>query len=72
MWLIVAYCNKYISENCVLTPILLTIDEMKDVLTKYFRKNISALNNEGIEYEFKRRIDKQVRDLLTDVQDFGY
>jgi protein SCO1/2 len=21
MWLIVAYCNKYISENCVLTPI---------------------------------------------------
>jgi hypothetical protein len=22
MWLIVAYCNKHISENCVLTPIL--------------------------------------------------
>jgi hypothetical protein len=23
MWLIVAYCNEYISENCVLTPIFL-------------------------------------------------
>jgi len=49
-----------------------TIDQMKDLLVTYFKKNIESLTDEEIEYEFKKRIDKQARDLLTDVQDFGY
>jgi retron-type reverse transcriptase len=49
-----------------------TIEQMVDVLEKYFGKSTARLTDEEIEYEFKKRIDKQVRDLLTDVQDFGY
>ena len=48
------------------------IDQMKNVLTKYFHKRIDNLDDEEIRYEFRRRIDRQARDLLTDVQDFGY
>lgn len=49
-----------------------TLEQMKEVLETYFGKNINMLTEEEIKYEFKNRIDKQVRDLLTDVQDFGY
>ncbi len=49
-----------------------TIQQMTEVLETYFKKSIALLTDEEIEYEFKKRIDKQVRDLLTDVQDFGY
>ena len=48
------------------------LDQMKDVLVTYFKKSIKSLTDEEIEYEFKKRIDKQARDLLTDVMDFGY
>jgi RNA-directed DNA polymerase len=47
------------------------IDQMRHVLTVYFNKSVSKLTDEEIAYEFKRRIDKQVKDLLTDVQGFG-
>lgn len=49
-----------------------SIEQKKEVLVKYFNKNIARLNEDEIDYEFKRRIDKQVKELLTDVQDFGY
>ena len=49
-----------------------TIDQMKEVLVKFFNKNISKLNDEEIEYAFRSRIQKQVNELLTDVQGFGY
>ncbi|MEX0829997.1 MAG: reverse transcriptase domain-containing protein [Nitrospirales bacterium] len=52
-----------------------TLDQIKDFLITYFNtyfnsKNISSLTDEEIKYEFRKRIDRQVRDLLTDVQDF--
>lgn len=49
-----------------------TIEQMTKVLETYFGKSTSMLTEEEVEYEFKKRIEKQVRDLLTDVQDFGY
>ncbi|MBE9526575.1 MAG: RNA-dependent DNA polymerase [Proteobacteria bacterium] len=49
-----------------------SLDQMKDMLNTYFGLNVGFLKDEEIEYEFKKRIDKQVKDLLTDVQDFGY
>lgn len=49
-----------------------TIEQMVEVLESHFGKSTAQLTEEEIEYEFKKRIDKQVRDLLTDVQDFGY
>lgn len=49
-----------------------TTHQKKEVLVKYFNKNISSLTDEKIDYEFRKRIDKQSKDLLTDVQDFGY
>ncbi len=48
-----------------------SLEQMKNVLVTYFNKDISTLNDEEVEYEFRKRIDKQVRDLLTDVQDFS-
>lgn len=49
-----------------------TIEQMAEVLEAYFGKSCGLLTEKEVEYEFKKRIDKQVRDLLTDVQDFGY
>lgn len=48
------------------------LDQKKEVLSTYFNKSIRHLDDEEIEYEFLRRINKQVKDLLTDVQDFKY
>ncbi len=49
-----------------------SILQMTEVLELYFTKSTAGLTDEEVKYEFKKRIDKQVRDLLTDVQDFGY
>lgn len=49
-----------------------TIEQMVEVLESHFGKSTAKLTDEEIEFEFKKRIDKQVRELLTDVQDFGY
>lgn len=43
------------------------IDQMKDLLQNYFNKTISNLTDEEIEYEFKKRIDRQSRELLIDL-----
>ena len=48
------------------------IKEMKVVLTDYFGLDISTYNSEKIEYEFKKRLSKQVKDLQIDVMDFSY
>lgn len=46
-----------------------SLDQMKELLVKYFNVNLSLLRDDQVEYEFKKKIDKQVRELLTDVQD---
>lgn len=43
------------------------IDQMKDLLQNYFNKSINDLTDEEIEYEFKKRIDRQSRELLIDL-----
>jgi hypothetical protein len=48
-----------------------TIEQMSDVLRTYFKKSTDSLTPETIEFEFKKRINKQARDLLTDVQNFS-
>jgi len=49
-----------------------TLEQKIEVLRRYFSINLSPLTEEQIEYEFSKKIDRQVRDLLTDIQDFGY
>ena len=44
-----------------------TIPQMQNVLENFFNKNISGLTDEEIEYEFKKRIDRQSRELLIDL-----
>lgn len=48
------------------------LEDMKGVLRDYFNMKVGSLADEEIRYEFRKRIDRQVRDLLTDVQNFGY
>lgn len=49
-----------------------SILQMGEALDSFFGKNTTGLTDEEVKYEFYKRIDKQVRDLQTDVQDFGY
>ncbi|HBO5169933.1 TPA: reverse transcriptase domain-containing protein [Pseudomonas aeruginosa] len=44
-----------------------TIPQMTAVLTDYFNKSVTGLTDEEIEYEFKKRIDRQSRELLVDL-----
>lgn len=44
-----------------------TIAQMTTVLTDYFNKSVVGLTDEEIEYEFKKRIDRQSRELLVDL-----
>ena len=62
--------NKY-DSNYISNFDNYTIEQMKEVLVGYFNKDISGLAHGQIEYEFKKRLSKQVKDLLTDVQGFG-
>lgn len=48
------------------------IDMMKEVLVDYFGMNISSKDKYEIEFEFHKRVGRQVKDLLVDVKDFGY
>lgn len=48
------------------------LDMMKEVLVDYFGLDVSKLEDEEIEYEFHKRVGRQVKDLLADVKDFGY
>ena len=49
-----------------------TMDQMKAVLKDYFGKDLFGWADDEIRYEFRKKIDRQVRDLLTDVQGIGY
>ncbi|MCW8998552.1 MAG: RNA-directed DNA polymerase, partial [Kangiellaceae bacterium] len=48
------------------------IEKQKGVLVDYFGLDLSRYQDEEIEFEFKKRIGKQVKDLLVDVKDFKY
>lgn len=48
------------------------LDMKKQTLVKYFDKDLSGMTTLEIEYEFMRRINKQVKDLLEDVKGFTY
>lgn len=49
-----------------------TIEQKSYVLSYYFKKDVENLTSREIEYQFKKRISKQVKDLETDVKDAGY
>lgn len=49
-----------------------SVAEMKKFLNDIFLKDTTKWADSDVEFEFRRRIDKQVRDLLTDIQDFAY
>jgi len=44
--------------------------QKKKVLIDYFKVDVSKLKKNEIEFEFNKRINKQVKDLLVDVQNF--
>lgn len=48
-----------------------SFNQMRVVLQTYFQVNTSGFTNRKIEYQFKKRIDREVKDLETDVQDFS-
>jgi retron-type reverse transcriptase len=47
------------------------IKKMEEVLVDYFKFEAGSLSDEGVKLEFKKRISKQTKDLLTDVQNFS-
>ena len=48
------------------------LDKQKDVLVNFFGLDISNYLDEEVEFNFKKRIGRQVKDLLVDVKDFSY
>lgn len=62
--------NKY-DSNYIPNFDSYDIEQMKNVLEVYFKKDTTGMAHGQIEYEFKKRLTKQVKDLLTDVQGFG-
>ncbi len=44
------------------------LDQMRNTLVEYFNWNVGKLTDEEVEFEFHKRIGKQVKDLLLDVQ----
>jgi len=48
-----------------------TLAQKKKVLVDYFKVNVSKLRKAEVEFEFNKRITKQVKDLLVDVQSFS-
>lgn len=49
-----------------------TVNDMRSLLLEYFYSKAAEWTDARVEYEFRRKIDRQVKDLLTDVQAFGY
>jgi hypothetical protein len=43
----------------------------QEVLVDYFKFEAGSLSDEEVKFEFKKRISKQAKDLLTDVQNFS-
>lgn len=48
------------------------LEKQKDVLVNFFGLEISNYLDEEVEFHFKKRIGRQVKDLLVDVKDFSY
>lgn len=48
------------------------IEQKKYVLNHYLKKNVEEMRDEEIDYHFKKRIARQVKDIETDVKDAGY
>ncbi|OOZ38092.1 RNA-dependent DNA polymerase [Solemya pervernicosa gill symbiont] len=48
------------------------LGKMKEVLVKYFGLDVSKYQDDEIEFEFKKRLSRQVKDLQVDVMDFSY
>ena len=48
-----------------------TFPQKKSVLIEYFNVDVSKLSKSEIEFEFNKKINKQVKDLLVDVQSFS-
>jgi len=48
------------------------LDQQREVLIKYFGLDIKEYPNEKIEFEFKKRLSKQIKDLQVDVIGFSY
>ena len=51
---------------------IFNINQMSRILKKYFSLDLSNMTEEQIEFAFKNRISRQVKDLLTDINDFAY
>ena len=49
-----------------------TLQQKANVLIEYFKLDLSKLTNTEIEFEFNKRINKQVKDLLVDIQNVSY
>ncbi len=47
-------------------------EEKKYVLEHYFSKNTENLTSREIDYQFKKRISRQVKDIETDLRDAGF
>lgn len=48
-----------------------SLEEMKTVLVNYFGLELKDLPDEDIKFEFKKRLNKQVKDLQVDVMNFS-
>ncbi len=48
------------------------VNDMAYVLSEYFNKSTKGMSDFDVEYNFKKRISRQVKDLETDIMDFGY
>lgn len=48
------------------------LEQMKDVLVCYFGLSMDKYEDQEIEFEFKKRMSKQVKDLQVDLMDFSY
>lgn len=48
------------------------LEQMEGVLSDYFGLDIEKYENEEIEFEFKKRLSRQVKDLQVDIMDFSY
>lgn len=49
-----------------------SLDQMKNVLSAHFNLNVETYKDEDIEFEFKKRMSRQVKDLQVDLIDFSY
>lgn len=48
------------------------LEQMTNVLVEYFSLDVETYQDEEIEFEFKKRMSRQVKDLQVDVMDFSY